>query len=109
MNTFTRLRDTLRVISRSLIHPAGKSPSEIKCSDSYGGNAAVPFAAFEQFFPKKLCMRLDSGNAPGPYRIFLSSAYPFAAPFILFRLKRAGYSSCRVLVVDGGLQVSALR
>ncbi len=38
-----------------------------------------------------------------------SHAYSIAAPFLLFRLKRLGYSNCRVIVTQGGLRVFADR
>jgi hypothetical protein len=40
---------------------------------------------------------------------FLPATWPVAAPFILFRLKRTGYSNCRVVVQEGGLLVTARR
>jgi hypothetical protein len=51
----------------------------------------------------------ESTNRSGPYRIFFASASPLAAPFLLFRLKRWGFSSCRVEVQQGGLLLTATR
>jgi len=68
-----------------------------------------PSAAFEQIFPTGLYRQSGIGIPAGSYSVFLPSVYPFAAPFILSRLKRSGYSACRVTVVDGGLRVSASR
>jgi len=68
-----------------------------------------PSAAFEQIFPKRLFMQSGNGTSPGPYSVFLPGVYPLAAPFILFRLKRRGYSACRVTVINRGLMVSASR
>lgn len=42
-------------------------------------------------------------------RLFFPQAMAVAAPFLLFRLKRWGFSGCRVTVTDGGLLVTARR
>ena len=49
------------------------------------------------------------GNPAGEMRLFFSRVMAIAAPFILFRLKRSGFSGCRVTVTDGGLMVTASR
>ena len=36
-------------------------------------------------------------------------AYGIAAPFLLFRLKRLGFSNCRIIVTPEGLHVTAER
>lgn len=41
--------------------------------------------------------------------LFIHNVHLLAAPFILFRLKRTGYSNCRVTVKDRGLLVTATR
>ncbi|MEA5113210.1 MAG: hypothetical protein VB050_04215 [Geobacteraceae bacterium] len=68
-----------------------------------------PFAAFAQIFPTSLSKKSGNGIPAGSYRVFLPEVSPLAAPFILFRLKRGGYSACRVTVIDRGLLVSASR
>jgi len=45
----------------------------------------------------------------GKKSLFYQNSMPIAAPFILFRLKRNGFSNCKVMVADGGLLVSANR
>lgn len=49
------------------------------------------------------------GNPLGSIRLFIPRVSPLAAPFILFYLKRNGFSGCRVEVVSGGLAVRAIR
>ena len=41
--------------------------------------------------------------------LFFPDTAPFAAPFLLFRLKRLGYSDCRVLSKADGLYLFARR
>lgn len=43
------------------------------------------------------------------FPLMLPHAHPVAAPFILWRLKRTGYSNCRVVSKNGGLLVFADR
>jgi hypothetical protein len=49
---------------------------------------------------------LDDG---GELRLFFPDCLPLAAPFILFRLKRQGFSGCYVRSTDRGLYVAARR
>jgi len=65
--------------------------------------------AIRQIFPHSLHSQALAGIAPGTCTVFLPETSPLAAPFILFRLKRNGYSACRVTVADSGLLVSAAR
>lgn len=45
----------------------------------------------------------------GHFRVFFEKCLPLAAPFVLFRLKRQGYSSSRVRVCAEGLIVEGDR
>ena len=47
----------------------------------------------------------DAGNLS----LFFPGALPLAAPFLLFRLKRQGYSTCRVTAGRDGLLLTASR
>jgi hypothetical protein len=49
---------------------------------------------------------LDHG---GQLQFSIPGCHSLAAPFILFRLKRCGFSTCRVIHENGGLTVSARR
>lgn len=49
---------------------------------------------------------LDDG---GELRLFFPDCLPLAAPFILFRLKRQGFSGCYVRSAERGLYVAARR
>jgi len=45
----------------------------------------------------------------GKLRMFFPGCLALAAPFLLFRLKREGFSNCRVLMTGGGLLLTASR
>ena len=64
---------------------------------------------FQRIFPHSLHTHAFTGKARDTCTLLLPDTYPLAAPFILFRLKRNGYSACRVTVTDNGLLVSASR
>jgi hypothetical protein len=48
-------------------------------------------------------------NPKGGVDLFLPECLPLAAPFLLFRLKREGYSRCRASISGGGLHIHACR
>ena len=50
---------------------------------------------------------LTSGK--GEFGLFFPDTAPFAAPFLLFHLKRRGYSDCRIVCKTGGLYLFARR
>jgi hypothetical protein len=45
----------------------------------------------------------------GKLELFIPGCAPLAAPFLLFRLKREGYSSCRATASSDGLLITARR
>src|SRR6266571_5505500 len=48
-------------------------------------------------------------NQQGELGLFFQDCLPLAAPFLLFRLKRTGFSRCRAWSAPGGLALSACR
>jgi hypothetical protein len=50
-----------------------------------------------------------SRGTDGFLKKFFPGVFPLAAPFLLYRLKKTGFSGCRVTVTDGGLLVTASR
>ncbi|MBU5638487.1 hypothetical protein KOM00_17305 [Geomonas sp. Red69] len=48
-------------------------------------------------------------DASGELRLFVPSCRGLAAPFVLFRLKREGFSRCSVRITEGGLLIQARR
>jgi len=67
--------------------------------------AGPPEQKYPLFHPDQTFVAVQDGTTG----IFISNVLPLAAPFILFRLKRTGFSGCRVIVKDGGLLVTASR
>ena len=49
------------------------------------------------------------GSGTGEIGFFFPDTTSFAAPVLLFRLKRLGYSDCRVISKDDGLHLFARR
>jgi hypothetical protein len=49
---------------------------------------------------------LDGG---GEFRVFFPDTLAAAGPFLLFRLKRRGFSRCSVKAADGGLYLQGRR
>ena len=49
------------------------------------------------------------GISYGHFPLILPGVHPLVAPLIMFRLKRRGFSNCRVEVSGGGLVVFADR
>jgi hypothetical protein len=62
---------------------------------------------------KKVSSCLQGPNLSGypdeTVKLFFPSTYAAAAPFLLFRMKRRGFSASRVTVQDGGLLLTAMR
>jgi len=50
-----------------------------------------------------------SGSTTDTVRLFFPGTCAIAAPFLLFRMKRRGFSSSRVTVQNGGLLLTATR
>jgi len=48
-------------------------------------------------------------DSNGSLELLFNDAFSIAAPFLLFRLKRTGFSACRVQRVPEGLLLSARR
>ncbi|WP_298437197.1 hypothetical protein [Geobacter sp.] len=48
-------------------------------------------------------------NGEGELSLFFIGAPALAAPFLLFRLKRLGFSRCRAAVNSGGIALTARR
>lgn len=110
MMLFRRLHDTASIIILSL------APRSVKTHRN-----SITWAALSEnkqsadlthvsctglpLFPNPGC----TAGAGGTRRLFFPYCMPIAAPFILFRLKRSGFSGCRVTVTDGGLLVTASR
>jgi hypothetical protein len=64
-------------------------------------------------YPKNLhaffSANVDTFDAKQATTIFIPEVLPLTAPFLLFYLKRNGFSGCRAEVAHGGLIVHAAR
>jgi hypothetical protein len=110
MKYFRRLHDTATLIICSLVPEAAKT----LC----GGIKGVILSEHEKpeinsqesiKIPSYLSDLGYAANQGGTKSLFYPHGMPAAAPFILFRLKRCGFSGCRVTVTKGGLLVTASR
>src|ERR1700676_5281014 len=57
----------------------------------------------------KATVNAISGISYTHFPLILAGVHPLVAPIIMFRLKRRGFSNCRVEVAGGGLVVYAVR
>lgn len=57
----------------------------------------------------KATLNILIGMSYSHFPLILPGVHPLLAPLIMFRLKRRGYSNCRVDVAGGGLVVYADR
>jgi hypothetical protein len=101
-----RLFTTLLVIVNSL-HPTGRHapPAGSASGEAPPGYTLVPSEAVPLFLAG-----LDSAvGSDGKLALFFPGCAALAAPFLLFRLKREGYSGCRAIATNDGLLVDATR
>jgi hypothetical protein len=101
----TRFYITVLVILRSLVPlRSGHVPS---------GVAAVPVSGYIPVPPKKISWYLANlgpvVGADGRLALFFPGCRAPAAPFVLYRLKREGYSGCTATATPDGLLVNAAR
>lgn len=66
----------------------GKRPSSVSLKATFVALMGMSYSCFPQI---------------------LAGVHPLVAPLIMFRLKRRGFSNCRVVVTAGGLVVHADR
>ena len=97
---------TLLVIVRSLF-PAGRRTLRHGSAAVPGESGYTPVPVED--IPLYLCGHdLITGNC-GKLALYFPGCAALAAPFLLFRLKREGFSGCRVTVTGDGLLVDATR
>lgn len=88
---------TIRLISFALFPATGKAGAQLR-ADGTGNCSPRDIGDIGRFV-----------DGRGELRVFFPECLPSAAPFILFRLKRQGYSRCTVEVSSGGLVVAGRR
>jgi hypothetical protein len=100
MQTLTRLHATILIVIHSLFPGAGDEPTRPHPAE------ARPIVIPANDIPSCIA-NLRHGNRS--LDLSFPQAYGIAAPFFLFRLKRLGFSNCRVVVTRDGLRVTADR
>lgn len=110
MESLLRLRRTALLVFRLIFRPT--------CSSRYAheeshNNLSLEEHGYIEIQLKKIPLFLKdpayTTDPNGTMGFFIPLVFPLAAPFILFRLKRTGFSGCRVIVKDRGLLVIASR
>jgi hypothetical protein len=110
MRYLNALRETLRLIVISLF------PESIKLRAIFLTNS-IKHLHYKTFYiivaEKKIPSHLQDPDIAGcpveTVRLFFPNTYALAAPFLLFRMKRRGFSANRVTVQNGGLLLTAIR
>lgn len=98
---------TALVIFRSLVPSRAESfnPGSAKTTAGPPGYLNIPP---EEITPYLSDLRRAVGKE-GRLALFFPGCRALAAPFVLFRLKREGYSNCRAAATPEGLLVEATR
>jgi hypothetical protein len=96
-----RLLPTLQLMLNALLPPLQRASGETLRKSGQGAPHCSP-----QEFRHGVAPFLDSR---GELQIFFPDCTALAAPFVLFRLKRQGFSRCTVQVSEEGLYVKGLR
>lgn len=104
MGLVSRLHATLALAYFSLFPPAsGSRPSTGR------GNAPTPYTINADEIAAAIANMGRFTNCDGSLAILFKDALSISAPFLLFRLKRTGFSACRIVRVPGGLVLTARR
>jgi hypothetical protein len=107
LSLFKRLYLSVLVITYSLITPKsdnGVQPAVEKTLSQPPHIATTKEAI--RFYLEDLSRGVDQ---QGELKLLFSGCLAFAAPFLLFRLKRIGFSNCRVLMTGEGLFLRATK
>jgi len=110
MYYLTTARKTCRLIFISLFPESVHSFAIDKLNDDTCKHYIAYYTVIaEKKIPPHL-LDLDISRFPSDtVRIFFPDTYVLAAPFLLFRMKRRGFSSSRVTLENGGLLLTATR
>lgn len=100
------LHATAILIYCSLLPPGRLPETTTECLE--GVNSAS-FIVSPHTTGFTLSALINVNPRPDRVSIIFLSAGIVAAPFLLFRMKRSGYSACRVSVVPEGLHLTARR
>ena len=110
MQCLTTLRETCRLILISLFPESAHSITSNKLNDDTCKHYITYYTVIaEKKIPPHLLDPDISGFPVETVRLFFPDTYALAAPFLLFRMKRRGFSSSRVTLENGGLLLTATR
>jgi hypothetical protein len=99
-----RVAVTVRLILAMLFRGMPSGSPEQACRSPF----FIPVSPSVTVPPSEACSAPQLPGSPES-QLRCPGALPVAAPFILYRLKRSGFSGCRVTVERGGLRVDARR
>jgi hypothetical protein len=103
MTNINRLYATLLLIRHSLVPAKGAERSPLPATGS--GALQIPPQAFAALLPAlDRCLQPD-----GRLELLFEGALAPAAPALLFRLKRNGFSDCKVVCTSAGISLTARR
>jgi hypothetical protein len=103
MVNINRLRATVLLIKGSLF-PAKRDDISFNPPENGRRTDISPEAFSSALAEINRLLRPD-----GTLELHFDDALPPAAPFLLYRLKSAGFSGCKVIVTDYGILLTALR
>jgi len=103
MANINNLRTTVLLIKGSLF-PVKQSDFRLDPPENSSRTNISPDAFSAAFAEIDNLLRPD-----GTLELYFAGALSAAAPFLLYRLKSAGFSGCRVLVNSGGILLTARR
>ncbi len=110
MNIFSRLAITVRLIGWALSPPRqerdGKSGEATPASAAAPAEEIVAQQSDLRFYVADFNRAVDRR---GRLALLFPGCLAPAAPFLLFRLKRSGFSDCRAVITAEGLHLSATR
>jgi len=110
MHYLTTIRETCRLIFISLFPESVRRLAIDTLNDDTCKHYITYYTVItEKKFPPQLLDLDISRFTSETVRIFFPDTYALAAPFLLFRMKRRGFSSSRVIVQNGGLLLTAMR
>lgn len=104
MGKRARLHATLALAYYSLMPPA---PDRMPTFDTCG--SPPPYTIKAEEIAAAIAHMNSFAGSDGMLAILFIDALALSAPFLLFRMKRTGFSSCRAMRVPEGLLVTARR
>ncbi|MGA7828931.1 MAG: hypothetical protein WCA04_14825 [Geobacteraceae bacterium] len=110
MHFFTPMRESARLILISLFPECIKySAICTDNSDMHNHYKMYYTVVTEKKIPSYLQDPELSEQPVESVKLYFPNTFMLAAPFLLFRMKRRGFSASRVTVQNGGLLLTALR